>query len=52
MTCSSCGREFNKDELIRENIDDHFFEIKKEVMKNFADELRKSIKKIIFRNQK
>jgi len=48
MTCASCGREFNKDELIQENsenIDEHLSEIKKEVAKDIADELCKSLKK-------
>lgn len=48
MTCASCDREFNKDELIqenRENIDEHLSEIKEEVLKDVADELRKSLKK-------
>jgi len=48
MTCASCGRELNKDELIRENsenIDEHLSEIKKEATKDIADELRKSLKK-------
>ncbi|MDN3561356.1 ECs_2282 family putative zinc-binding protein [Vreelandella neptunia] len=48
MTCASCEREFNKDELIRENsenIDEHLSEIKTEITKDFADEVRKSLKK-------
>jgi uncharacterized Zn finger protein (UPF0148 family) len=48
MTCASCGRELNRDELIRENsenIEEHFSEIKKEVIKDVADEFRKSLKK-------
>lgn len=48
MTCVSCEREFNKDELIQENsenIDEHLSEMKKEVVKDVADELRKSLKK-------
>lgn len=48
MTCASCGRELNKDELIRENsesIDEHFSEIKNEVTKDIADELQKALKK-------
>jgi uncharacterized Zn finger protein (UPF0148 family) len=48
MTCASCEREFNKDELIQENsekIDEHLSEIKEEVTKDVADELRKSLKK-------
>ena len=48
MTCASCGREFNKDELIRknsENIDEHLSEMKEEITKDIADELRKSLRK-------
>lgn len=48
MTCASCEREFNKDELIQENsenIDEHLSEIKEVVVKDVADELRKSLKK-------
>lgn len=48
MTCASCKREFNKDELIRENsenIDEHLSEIKTEVTKDFSDEVRNSLKK-------
>ncbi|EJG0271464.1 hypothetical protein DC877_RS06125 [Vibrio parahaemolyticus] len=48
MTCASCGREFNKDELIQENsenIDEHLSEIKEEVLKDVQDELRKTLKK-------
>ena len=48
MTCASCEREFNKDELIRENsenIAEHLSEMKEEVVKDVADELHKSLKK-------
>ncbi|ELB2805482.1 hypothetical protein QNE69_002075 [Vibrio alginolyticus] len=48
MTCASCDREFNKDELIQENsenIDEHLSELKEEVLKDVQDELRKSLKK-------
>ena len=48
MTCASCGRELNKDELIcenSENSDEHLSEMKKEITKDIADELRKSLKK-------
>lgn len=48
MTCASCQREFNKDELIQENsenIEEHLSEIKEEVKKDVVDELRKSFKK-------
>ncbi len=54
MTCASCGREFNRDELIRENsenIDEHLSEIKKEVTKDFTDEIRKSLKKAFSGNK-
>jgi uncharacterized Zn finger protein (UPF0148 family) len=50
MTCVSCEREFNKDELIQENsesIDEHLSEIKEEIVKDIADELRKSLKRAI-----
>jgi len=46
-TCVKCGRELLKDELIRENeenISEHVEEIGKEVVKDMADELRKSFK--------
>lgn len=48
MICASCGREFNKDELIQENsenIEEHLSEIKDQVAKDLADELRKSFRK-------
>ncbi|MBH0063502.1 hypothetical protein I6E85_20515 [Pseudoalteromonas sp. NZS71] len=48
MTCASCEREFNKDELLQENsenIDEHLSEIKNEVKRDLADQLRKSLKK-------
>lgn len=48
MTCASCEREFNKDELIQEsseNIEEHLSEMKEDVVKDVADELRKSLKK-------
>jgi len=48
MTCASCEREFNKDELIyenSENIDEHLSEMKEEITKDIADELRESLKK-------
>lgn len=51
MTCASCEREFNREELIcenRENINEHLSEIKKEVTKDPTDELRKSLKKAFF----
>ena len=48
MTCASCEREFNKDDLIQENsenIDKLLSDIKTEVTTDIADELRKSLKK-------
>lgn len=45
MTCVSCEREFNKDELLQENsenIDEHLSEIKSEVKKDLVDQMRKS----------
>ena len=45
MTCASCEREFNKNELLQENsenIAEHLSEIKSEVKKDLADQLRKS----------
>lgn len=48
MICASCEREFDKDELIQENsenIDEHLSEVKDEVVKDAAEELRKSLKK-------
>jgi len=54
MTCASCEREFNRDELIRENsenIDEHLSEIKKEVTKDLTAEIRKSLKKAFSGNK-
>lgn len=54
MTCASCEREFNKEELIQENsenIDENLSEIKGEVVKKVADELRKSLKKAFSGNK-
>lgn len=48
VTCASCKREFNKDELIQENnenIEEHLSGMKEEVVKDVADELRQSLKK-------
>jgi uncharacterized Zn finger protein (UPF0148 family) len=48
MNCASCGREFNKDDLIQENgenIEEHLSEVKEEVLRDITDELRKSLKK-------
>lgn len=44
--CAVCGREIARDELIRENsenIDEHLSEIKKEITKDVASELRKQL---------
>lgn len=44
--CEGCGREITRDELIRENsenIDEHLNEIKKEVTKDLASELKKQL---------
>jgi Zn ribbon nucleic-acid-binding protein len=46
--CASCGRELTKDELIRENsesINEHIFEIGKQVTDDLAKELKASLKK-------
>ncbi len=54
MTCASCGRELNKDELIlenSENITEHLHETKSEIVNDITDELRKSLKKA-FSNSK
>ena len=54
MTCASCEREFNKDELIQENgenIEAHLSELKEEVTKDLAAELRKSFKKAFSGNK-
>lgn len=54
MTCASCEREFNRDELIQENsenINEHLSEIKKEVTKDVTDEIRKSLKKAFSGNK-
>lgn len=54
MTCVSCEREFNKDELIQENsenIEEHPSEIKEEVVIDVAGELRKSLKKAFSGNK-
>lgn len=48
MKCTSCEREFNKDELIQENsenLDEHLSEMKKEIMNDLTNELQKSLKK-------
>ncbi len=44
--CASCGREITRDALVRENsenIDEHMNEIKNEVTKNLANELKKQL---------
>ena len=54
VKCASCGRELTRDELIAENsenISAHTKEIGKEVTKDIADEMRKSLKKA-FRGSK
>lgn len=54
VTCRSCERELDKEELIRENsenINEHMSEIKKEVVKDVTDELRKSLKKAFSGNK-
>jgi predicted RNA-binding Zn-ribbon protein involved in translation (DUF1610 family) len=46
VTCSSCGRELTRDELIRENsenIDEHVKEIGKQVAEDLGRELKKSL---------
>lgn len=45
--CASCGREATKDDLIRENsenISEHVKEMGAEITKDFAGELRKTLK--------
>lgn len=44
--CASCGREITRDELISENsenINEHVSEIKKQVTKDVANELKKQL---------
>ena len=46
--CASCGREINKDDLIRENrenINEHVEEIGQQVVEDVAKELRSSLRK-------
>lgn len=48
--CSSCGREFTKDELIEENsenISEHVKEMGEEITKDAAKEMRNSLKKAL-----
>lgn len=50
LQCADCGRVFAKDELIQENgenISHHVSEIRREVTKDFADEMRKTLKKAL-----
>jgi CRISPR/Cas system-associated protein Cas10 (large subunit of type III CRISPR-Cas system) len=54
ITCTSCVRIFNKDELIRENsesIELHTNEIKNQICKDLSDHVRKSIKKAFSGNK-
>lgn len=54
VKCISCGREFTKDVLIRENgenIDEHISEIRKESVEDAAMELKKTIKKAFQANK-
>lgn len=54
MTCVSCGRELNRDELIQENsenIGEHLSEIKDAILKDAAEELRESLKKAFSGNK-
>ena len=46
--CASCGREINKDNLIRENsenINAHVEEVGREIVKDVANDLRSRLKK-------
>lgn len=48
VTCTGCERVISKDELCRENeenVQEHFGEIKKEISKAVADDLRKRLQK-------
>lgn len=54
MTCASCEREFNKDDLIlenSENISENLSEIKSEMVNDVADEIRKSLKEAFSGNK-
>ena len=54
VKCATCEREFTKDQLIEdksENISEHVKEIGNEVKKDFAKEMRDSLKKA-FRGSK
>lgn len=54
MTCASCERKFNKDDLIlenSENIDENLSEIKSEMVNDVADEIRKSLKAALSGNK-
>ena len=48
VKCASCGREINKDNLIRENsenINAHVEEVGQQIVKDAANELRSTLKK-------
>ncbi len=48
--CTSCGREATKEDLIRENnenISEHVKEMGAEITKDFADEMRKTLKNAV-----
>ncbi len=50
ITCTSCGRVFTKDELIRENsesIELHTNEIKNQISKDLSEHLKKTMKKAL-----
>ncbi|MGP5505734.1 ECs_2282 family putative zinc-binding protein [Psychrobacter celer] len=54
VTCASCEREFNKDELMlenSENIDEHLSEIKSEMINDVANEIHQSLKKAFSGNK-
>ena len=50
MTCTSCGRVFTREELIEENgenISVHVQEMGQEIVKDFAKEMKASLKKAL-----
>lgn len=54
MICASCERELTREELIQENSEnseEHLSEMKKEIVQDVADELRKSLKKAFSGNK-
>lgn len=54
IKCASCEREFTKDELIElnsDNISEHVREMKGEITKDFANEMRGTLKRA-FRGSK